>query len=150
MAGAVMAALVASCTSSDVVPTNSRTTSPPTSGRTTGPTTTEAFALQCGVVASSDAVVTSRPAPCGVSTHAGSTIHIILAPGFRWNTPKSDSSAVEVVDVERHSSGMLDVDLFAARVGQATVSTAGAVLCLTGQPCPALARLWEVHVTVGA
>jgi hypothetical protein len=102
------------------------------------------------VVAGPDVVITVRPEPCTVSTHVGATIHIVLDPGFRWDTPKSDSSAVEVVNIDRQASGRLDADLRAERVGQATVSAVGTILCPPGQPCPALARLWAVHITVGS
>jgi hypothetical protein len=102
------------------------------------------------VVASPEVVITPQIEPCSVTTYVGATIHIVLGPGFRWDTPKSDSGAVEVVNVERQSSGRLDADLRAVRVGQATVSAVGSVLCPPGQPCPQLARLWEVRITVGA
>jgi len=102
------------------------------------------------VVLSPDVVVTAQPEPCTVSTHIGATIHIVLDPGFRWDTPTSDSSIVEVVNVERQSSGRLDADLRATGVGQATVSATGSVLCPPGEPCPALVRLWALYVTVGA
>ena len=83
-----------------------------------------------------------------VATHVGATIHIVLDPGFTWNTPTSDSSVVQVVNVQRQSSGRLDADLRAVNVGQATVSSTGSILCPPGQACPALARLWAVHITV--
>ena len=61
----------------------------------------------------------------------------------------SDSSAIEVTDVVRTSSGKLGADLVAAQLGRATVSSAGGVICPPGQACPALARLWRLEVTVG-
>jgi len=102
------------------------------------------------VVVGPGVVITSQPEPCTVTTRVGASIHIVLDPGFRWDTPTSDSSIVEVVNVERQSSGRLDADLRATGVGQATVSATGGVLCPPGQPCPALARLWALHITVGA
>jgi len=124
--------------------------SPTSSTSTSGPTTTGPAAGQCGVVVSPDAVITAEPEPCSVLTHVGATIHVVLEPGFRWADPKSDSSTIEVVNVTRQSSGRVDADLRAVRVGQATVSATGSVLCPPGQPCPALVRLWALHVTVGA
>ena len=147
-----MAALLTACGSSGVPPrsspTTSPSTSPSTSSATSGPTTTGPAAPPCGVVVSPEVVVTAQPGPCTVTTHVGATIHIVLDPGFRWDTPTSDSSIVEVVNVARQSSGRLDADLRAAGVGQATVSAAGSVLCPPGQPCPALVRLWTLHITV--
>ena len=151
LAALALAALLAACGSSGVPPTGSPTTSPSTTNpATSGPTTTGPAAPPCGVVLSPDVVVTAQPEPCTVATHLGATIHIALDPGFHWDTPKSDSSTVKVVNVERQSSGRLDADLRAAGVGQATVSATGSVLCAPGQPCPALARLWALHITVGA
>ncbi len=145
-----VAVVLAACGSSGVPPTGSPTTSPSTSSSTSGPTTTGPAVPPCGVVLSPDVVVTAQPEPCTVSTHIGATIHIVLDPGFRWDTPTSDSSIVEVVNVERQSSGRLDADLRATGVGQATVSATGSVLCPPGEPCPALVRLWALYVTVGA
>jgi len=145
-----MVALLAACGSTGVPPTGSPTTSPSTSSSTSGPTTTGAALPPCGVVVSPEVVVTAQPEPCTVTTHVGATIHIVLDPGFRWTTPTSDSRVVGVVNVQRQSSGRLDADLRAAGVGQATVSATGSVLCPPGQPCPALARLWALHITVGA
>ena len=146
-----LAALLAACGSSGVPPTGSPTTSPSTtSSATSGPTTTGPAAPSCGVVLSPDVVVTAQPEPCTVATHVGAAIHIALDPGFRWDTPKSDSSTIKVVNVERQSSGRLDADLRAAGVGQATVSATGSVQCAPGQPCPALVRVWALHVTVAA
>jgi len=145
-----MAALLTACSSSSVPPTGSPTTSPSTSSSTSGPTTTGPAAPPCGVVISPDVVVTAQPEPCTVTTHVGVTIHIVLDPGFRWEIPTSDSSIVEVVNVQRQSSGRLDADLRATGVGQATVSATGGILCPPGQPCPALARVWALHITVGA
>jgi len=102
------------------------------------------------VVASPDVVITNVTQPCNVSTHVGVTIHIVLDPGFNWGMPSSDSSAVEVVYVQRQSSGRLDADMRTLRIGQATVSATGSLRCPPGQPCPALARLWALHITVAA
>jgi hypothetical protein len=146
LAALALAVLLASCGSSDVPPFGSTTTS----HSTNGPTTTGPASQPCGVVAGPGVVVTRRPEPCTVSTRVGATVHIVLDPGFRWDNPKSDSNAVEVVNINRQTSGRLDADLRTERVGEATVSAVGAVLCPPGQPCPALARLWEVHVSVGS
>src|ERR1019366_1190793 len=132
-----LAVLLASCGSSSVPPFGSTTTSHSTSG----PTAPDPAGQPCGVVADPDVVVTGHPEPCTVSTRVGATVHIVLDPGFRWDNPKSDSNAVEVVNIDRQDSGRLDADLRAEQVGEATVSAVGAVLCPPGQPCPALARL---------
>jgi len=80
----------------------------------------------------------------------GDTLHIVLRPGYRWSTPTSSTTAVEVVDVERQASGQLDGDLIAVRAGQATVTATGPVLCPPEGACPQLVLLWKLHVTVGA
>ena len=149
LAVCALAALVASCGSPVVPPSGNPTTSTTTAGRTTVPTITGTAAGTCGVVASAEVAVTDGTEPCRVSTHIGVLIAIVLDPGFDWDTPASDSSAIEVANVVRQSSGRLDADLIAAQVGQATVSAAGAVLCPAEHFCPALARLWRLHVTVG-
>ncbi len=150
LAVSALAALLAACDSSGVPPTGSPTTSPSTSSASSGPTTTGPAVPPCGVVISPDVAITAQPEPCTVTTHVGATIHIVLDPGFRWDTPSSDSSIVEVVNVERQSTGRLDADLRAVGVGQATVSATGGVLCLPGQPCPALVRIWALHITVSS
>lgn len=104
----------------------------------------------CGVVASPGVIITAGPEPCRVATHVGATIHIVLNPGFNWDTPRSNSSVVEVVNVKRHASGRLDANVHASRIGNATVSAVGSVLCRPGKACPALARLWSMHITVRA
>ena len=149
-AALAVATLLAACGSSGVPPGASPTTTPGTSQPSTIPTTTGPVALRCGVVARPDIVITDSTQPCSVSTHVGATFHIVLDPGFNWGAPSSDSSAVEVGNVQRQSSGRLDADVHALRIGRATVSAAGSVLCAPGQPCPALARLWALHITVGA
>ena len=93
-------------------------------------------------------VVIISESQCLVSTRVGSTIHIILDPGFEWETPVSNSGAIEVTDVVRTTSGRLEADLVAAQAGRATVSAAGAVDCPPEQACPALVRLWRLQVTV--
>lgn len=144
-----LATLSASCGSPIVSAGNSQTTTTVIAGQTTLPTTTGPAEAACGVVANTEVVVTDSNGPCRVSTHVGVIIAVGLDPGFDWDAPHSDSSAVEVTAVVRQPSGGLHANLVAARVGQATVSASGAVLCQPEQPCPALARLWQLHVSVG-
>ncbi len=147
LAALAVATLLAACGSSGVPTRTSPTTTPATSPV---PTTTGPVSLRCGVVASPDVVITNSTQPCSVSTHVDVTIQIVLDAGFNWGTPSSNSSAVEVVNVQRQSSGQLDADVRTRRIGQATVSATGSILCPPGQPCPALARLWALHITIGA
>ena len=86
---------------------------------------------------------------CQVSTRVGITIHIVLDSGFDWETPVSNSNAIEVTDLVRSAPGRLEADLIAVQSGQALVSAAGAVTCPPRQVCPALVRLWRLQVTVG-
>ena len=149
-----VAVLTASCSTTAVAPHGN--TAPSTTGVTspaTGSTTTTSgtgsVADPCGVVTGPDVVITSE-SPCQVSTRVGITIHIILDPGFGWETPVSNSNVIEVADVVRATSGRLEADLIAAQSGRATVSSAGGVICPPRQACPALARLWRLQVTVGS
>ena len=143
-------ALLASCGSSPIPPGGSPTTRPPASSSTTGPTTTTTSpGSPCGVAANPDVVFTSRTEPCAVTTHVGVTIHLGLDRGFIWNDLKSDSSVIEVTNVQRPTSGGgLDADLRAVAVGHAAVTTAGGAACPPGEPCPQLARLWRLDITV--
>ncbi len=129
-------------------PTTTSTTSPPPITSTTS-TTTAPASYPCGVVPSPELVITSNTFLCKVTTRVGDTIRVVLNPGLRWSTPMSDSSAVEVEDVQRQSPGGLDADLIAVRTGQATVTAMGAALCPPGDACPQFIVLWRLYVTVG-
>jgi hypothetical protein len=142
---AASVALLAACATTHVPPSGNPSTSTST---TSAATTTEPVALSCGVVTSPDVVVTSRIEPCAATTHVGFTVHIVLDPGFRWDDPKSDSDAVQVTGAQRRSSGGLTADLYATAVGPAIVTAVGTLACAPGQPCPALARLWSLHLTI--
>lgn len=123
------------------------TTSTPPAGSST--TTTTAPGPACGVVPSPDAVLTSGTEPCAVTTHVGVTIHISLDTGFIWGDPTSNSGVIRVSAINRPSQGGgLGARLTAVAVGQADIMSTGTVACAPGQPCPALARLWGLHVTV--
>jgi len=144
---ATVAGLLASCSTSSVPPGAGSTTTAVTPSTTA--TTTPTASVLCGVVASPEVTFTSHTEPCAITTHLGVTIHLVLDTGFLWNDPTSDSPAVQVANIERPSAGGgLQADLKAVAVGQATVTSAGGIACPPGQPCPALARLWELHVTV--
>jgi hypothetical protein len=151
----VIVVLTASCATTTVAPHHSATpsttgvTSPATTSTASTTTTsnTGSLADACGVVTSPDVVIISQSL-CLASARVGSTIQIILDPGFDWETPVSNSSAIEVTDVVRTTSGRLEADLVAAQPGRATVSAAGAVSCPPRQACPALVRLWRLQVTV--
>jgi len=101
------------------------------------------------VVPNADIVFTSRTEPCAITTYVGVTIQISLDPGFVWNDLTSDSQIIQMSNIRRPSSGDgLTADVLAVAVGQATITSAGGIACRPGQPCPALARLWELRVTV--
>jgi hypothetical protein len=140
LAAPATAALLAACGSSAVPPMGSTTTA--------GPTTTAQGVPPCGVVESAQVVVTPGQELCVATTHVGATIRIVLDPGFHWDDPRSDSDAIQVGSIQRPPGGALEADLHAVAVGQATVTTVGTVTCAPGQPCPALARLWKLHITV--
>ncbi len=141
-----------SCGSSPLPPSGSPTTRPiATTSTTTTPTTstTAPPGPPCGVVANADIVFTSRTEPCAVTTRVGVTIHLALDRGFVWNDLKSDSPAVIVTDAHRPTSGGgLNADLHVEQVGRGIVTSTGGIACPPGQPCPALARLWRLDVTV--
>ena len=148
---AVMAILLAACTTSSVPPGGTSTSSAPTSTSTSTSTTTASTSVPCGVVASPEITFTSRTEPCAIATHVGVTIHLVLDTGFLWNDPTSNSPVVQVENIQRPAQGGgLQADLKALAVGQATVTSSGGIACPPGQPCPALARVWSLHVTVTA
>ena len=62
----------------------------------------------------------------------------------------SDSSNVEVVNVDQQPTGGLDADLIAVSVGQAAVTATGSPISAPGTACPAFLVLWELHVKVGS
>ena len=100
-------------------------------------------------MASADVVITSRTEPCAVTTHVGVIFHLVLDRGFLWGDPRSDSTLIEVTGIKRPTSGGgLDADLHAVATGHATVTSTGGVACAPDQPCPQLARLWRLDVTV--
>jgi hypothetical protein len=135
---------LASCSSSSVPPSGS----PTSTSTTTSPTTTAPSAHACGVVASPDIVLTPGTEPCALTTHVGVTVHISLDVGFNWSDPRSDSPVVQVAAIQHPAGGGLESDLRAAAVGQATVTATGTVACGPGKPCPMLARLWSLRITV--
>jgi hypothetical protein len=92
--------------------------------------------------------VSGAAGTCAVTAVLGVSFAIVLDPGFNWQDPTSDSAAVTVSAITRHPSGRLDATLTTEQVGRAAVSATGGILCPPGQPCPALARLWRLQVTV--
>ena len=142
---AALVALLAACANPPVPPSGNPSTS---SSTNSAATTTEPAAPPCGVVTNPDVVITSRIGPCAATAHVGSTVHIVLDPGFHWDDPKSDSDVVQVAGVQRRSSGGLTADLYATAIGQATLTAVGTLACAPGQPCPALARLWSLRLTI--
>jgi hypothetical protein len=84
-----------------------------------------------------------------VTTHVGVTVHLSLDKGFNWSDPTSNSGVVRVSGTSRPSQGGgLDADLIAVAVGKATITSTGTVACAPSVACPALARLWTLHITV--
>ncbi|MGO8873755.1 MAG: hypothetical protein ACLQPH_20615 [Acidimicrobiales bacterium] len=145
VAASAVAVLTAACGQGALAPTRS----PPSSGPATTVTTTPPGGTPpCGVAAGPGVTVTGPPEPCSASAHVGATLSVVLDAGFDWSTPTSDSSAVDVADVRRRSTGTLTAELLAARAGRATVSAVGTVRCAPGQACPALALRWQLRVTV--
>ncbi len=120
--------------------------SAPSTSTTAGPPSSDS----CGIVPTPGVVVHGTVGRCSVTATLGVTFRIVLSPGFTWQDPVSDSPAVTVTDVVRQVSGQLEASLTARRSGTATVSSAGAVQCPPGQPCPAPARLWRLLVAVTA
>jgi len=117
-------------------------------GTATTTSTTVTAAHACGVVPGAGFTITSSPEPCALRTRVGVTVHVALPSGFTWGDPHSDGGAVVVEGVARPPAGGLTAALVAVAVGRATVRATGTVACAPGQPCPQLARLWQVQVTV--
>lgn len=147
---AVASLLLAGCSSSAVPPAGTGPSSS-TTGPTTSTTVAAGAAIPCGVVPNAGAVLTSGSEPCALTTRVGVTLHLSLDRGFVWDDPRPESGVVAVRDVARPTAaGGLDADLVALSAGQTTVVSTGGIACAPGQPCPALARMWGLHVTVVA
>jgi hypothetical protein len=133
---AVGGALLAACSTSTVPPGASTSTSVPAS-------------VPCGIVPSPEITFMSKTEPCSISVSVGANIHLRLDSGILWSNPMSDAPAVRVTNIQRPAKGGgLQADLKTVAVGQATVSSAGGIACPPRQPCPAIARVWSLKVTV--
>jgi uncharacterized membrane protein YdfJ with MMPL/SSD domain len=124
-------------------------TSVASAGATSVTTTTQASAQSiCGIVANPAVHVISKNSPCVIRVRVGTNIRIKLRSGFRWGYPASNSRAVVVTTISRSSIGVSAATLHAAKVGHATIRTAGTVYCKPGVACPDLALLWSLKVIV--
>lgn len=102
----------------------------------------------CGLGAGLGVVITSQPEPCTVTMKVGAKAVITLERGLSWATPRGSSGVVAVSEVSRSSQGGLSATLTAVAIGHATLASLGNIVCPAGTACPALARLWTVHVNI--
>lgn len=87
--------------------------------------------------------------PCRLVAQVGSVVALSLNSHYRWSAPTRSSTAVRV-SATRLAPGGLIGTIRAVRVGAATVSSAGVMVCPAGEMCPSLAILWRLHVEVVA
>ncbi len=106
-------------------------------------------ATACGVASGSRWRITSTVAPCQVVVVVGASVPIHLSTSFKWSAPRSTTGAVRVTST-RPAAGGLTGTLHARRVGSASVTAAGVMVCAPGEVCPDLALLWRLKVTVVA
>jgi len=102
----------------------------------------------CGVASSATLRIVARPEPCTLDVTLASSFVVVLDPGFRWTNPISSSRSIKVTRVTRSASQRVSVMVTALALGRATLTSEGAIICPAGQACPALARLWVLHVVV--
>ena len=117
---------------------------------TVAPTASSAAttASSCGVSSGATWRLVST-SPCKVVVQVGSVVPLSLNSRFRWSTPTRSSDAVRV-SASRLAPGGLIGSIRALRVGNATVTSAGVMVCPAGLMCPDLAMLWHLHVQVVA
>lgn len=120
-----------------------------TSGATphVGPLAVRAVA-PCGTGAGGALIITSSPEPCVVNLKIGAVMGITLDRGFNWSDPRASSTAVTVAGIAKSAKGGLTATVSANRVGTATLTSVGTIVCPAGVACPALARLWSMRVDV--
>lgn len=102
----------------------------------------------CGVSSGATWRVVST-SPCKLVAQVGSAVPLSLNSHYRWSAPTRSSTAVRV-NATRLAPGGLIGTIHAVRVGSATVSSAGVMVCPAGVMCPSLAILWRLHVEVVA
>jgi len=105
-------------------------------------------ASSCGVAPSATLRIVAQREPCTLDVKLGSSFVVVLDPGFRWAAPISSSNSLKVTRVTRSSSNRMSVTVAALALGRGTLTSEGAMICPAGQACPALARLWMLHVVV--
>ncbi|HVB71844.1 MAG TPA: hypothetical protein VND83_10160 [Acidimicrobiales bacterium] len=119
----------------------------PLVGATT-PASAATAASACGVTSGATWRLIST-SPCKLIAQVGSVVPLSLDAHYRWTAP-TRSSAVVRVTASRMAPGGLIGTVRAVRVGKATVSSAGVMVCPAGEMCPSLAILWRLHVQVVA
>jgi hypothetical protein len=102
----------------------------------------------CGVVAQATVRINSSVFPCVVTAKVGTRVRLVFDPGWRWSYPLSSSAVIQIRAVSLSSNGVNGAVVVAMRVGTATVSVTGVIICKSNVACPALARLWSVRFRV--
>jgi hypothetical protein len=77
----------------------------------------------------------------------GSCATLKLDNSLVWTTPQSSSKAVSVFDTETFAPDQ-EWGLWAARPGDATITSTGRPNCKPGEVCPLFVVLFSVHVHV--
>jgi len=82
-----------------------------------------------------------------IAMQVGERITVALGEQYRWEVTSSNTSVISRLPqflMVRGAQGIYE----AHQAGQATLQATGTMVCAAGQPCPALARVFRVTVTV--
>ncbi len=82
-----------------------------------------------------------------VAMQVGERITVALGEQYRWEVTSSNTAVISRLPqflMVRGAQGIYE----AHKAGQATLQATGTMVCAVGQPCPALARVFRVTVTV--
>ena len=82
-----------------------------------------------------------------VAMQVGQRVTVALGEQYRWEVTSSDTAVISRLPqfaMVRGAQGIYE----AHKAGQATLEATGTMVCAAGQPCPALARVFRVTVTV--
>jgi hypothetical protein len=103
---------------------------------------------RCDVQPRAGVQINTTVFPCLVTVKVGTLVTISFDAGWRWSEPRSSSGAVQIHQISTSSNGAISAVVLPAKVGRATVTSTGFIICKSGVACPDLARLWSVRFNV--
>ena len=105
-------------------------------------------ASRCDVLPNDGVQINTTVFPCLVTVKVGTLVKIAFEAGWRWTEPRSNSDAVQIREISTSSNGAMSAVALAIKVGRATVTSTGTIMCKADVACPALARLWSARFNV--